>query len=98
MYGNWWVLFICLVSVQGTLFYILNSMLHNRFCGSKSFHKTLQTPAISFGLHKFVPIPLIGKKWRDVIRQHPGHSHGYKSIAVGAFADNIRVTLTGTNQ
>ena len=24
------------------------------------------------------------KRWRDVIIQHPGHSHGYKSITVDA--------------
>ena len=33
------------------------------------------------------------KRWRDVISQYPGHSHGYKSIMVALLKANIRYGL-----
>ena len=30
------------------------------------------------------------KRWRDVISQHPGHSHGYKSVMAALLKGNIR--------
>ena len=33
------------------------------------------------------------KRWRDVISQHPGHSHGYKSVMAALLKANIRYGL-----
>ena len=34
---------------------------------------------------------LIHIRWRDVISQHPGHSHGYKSVMAALLKANIRM-------
>ena len=33
------------------------------------------------------------KRWRDVISQHPGHSHGYKSVMAALLKPSIRYIL-----
>ena len=33
------------------------------------------------------------KRWRDVISQHPGHSHGYKSVMAALLKANKRHIL-----
>ena len=33
------------------------------------------------------------KRWRDVISEHPGHSHGYKSVMAALLKANIRYGL-----
>ena len=33
------------------------------------------------------------KRWRDVISQHPGHSHGYKSVMAALLKANTRYIL-----
>ena len=33
------------------------------------------------------------KRWRDVINQHPGHSHGYKSVMAALLKANIHYGL-----
>ena len=33
------------------------------------------------------------KRWRDVISQHPGHSHGYKSVMAALLKPNMRYIL-----
>ena len=36
-------------------------------------------------LAEFVAYSDYRKRWRDIISQHPGHSHGYKSVMVALF-------------